>query len=64
LAFRTKAKKLNRLRRINKITAVKLLFTIKDEIPKGSTVDIFSRPEGGIGFRHFLLESGEENRSR
>lgn len=64
MAFRMKAKKLNRLRRMNNITDVKLLFDNKEEISKGNIVDIFSRPEGGIGFRHFHLESGEEKKSR
>jgi hypothetical protein len=49
-----KAKKFNRLRRMNKITAVKLLFDYKDEIPKGNIVDIFPAYRAGLCFATFI----------
>jgi hypothetical protein len=58
-----KAKKFNRLRRMNKITGVKLLLDNKYEMLKSNPVDNFSRPVGGIGFRHFLPERDEAKKS-
>ena len=76
LAFRMKAKKLNRLRRMNKITAIEFLFDYKDEILKGNIVYVFPARRAGLGFATFFparlawaarnggpVESGEEKKS-
>ena len=49
-----KAKKFNRLRRINKITTVKFLFDYKDEILKGNNVLVFFARRAGLGFASFF----------
>ena len=54
LAFRMKAKKLNRLRRMNKITAIEFLFDYKDEILKGNIVYVFPARRAGLGFATFF----------
>ncbi|MGD9240624.1 MAG: hypothetical protein PVG69_11405 [Desulfobacterales bacterium] len=49
-----KAKKLNRLRRMNKITAIEFLFDYKDEILKGNIVYVFPARRAGLGFATFF----------
>jgi hypothetical protein len=49
-----KAKKFNRLRRMNKITAIKFLIDYKDEILEGNMVHVFPARRAGLGFATFF----------
>ena len=47
-----------------KIVAIKFKFVQRPIFTADPYFEIYFRSEGGIGFRHFLLESGEEKKSR